>query len=147
MVVEERRVTVSSQTDWLEGGRRFPGEPRLPGVKTLIRVQSKTELKDRCRFDTCYFISSAKLDAESAAKAVRGHWLIEDALHWTLDVVFKDDQLRTRKGHGAKNMAVISHFAINLVRTISNNRSIKLRQKRAGWNTEYLAAILGGLAR
>lgn len=145
--IEERQVTVSSETDWLNGGRRFPGELRLPGARTLIRVRSRTELKDRCRFDTRYFIASAKLDAPTAAKAVRGHWLIENALHWTLDVVFKDDQSRLRKGHGAQNMAIVRHFAINLVRATKDKRSIKLRRKRAGWNKGYLSEILGILAR
>jgi predicted transposase YbfD/YdcC len=92
--IEERRVTVSCETDWLEGQRRFPGELRLPDAKTIIRVCSRTELKDRCRFDTRYFIASAALSAEQAAQAVRGHWLIENALHWTLDVVFRDDLCR-----------------------------------------------------
>ena len=47
------------------------------------------ETKDRCRFDTRYYISSAPLDAEAAARAVRGHWGIENRLHWVLDVTFK----------------------------------------------------------
>jgi predicted transposase YbfD/YdcC len=145
--IEERHVAVSSETDWLTGARRFPGDLRLPGARTLIRVRSRTELKDRCRFDTRYFISSAKCDARTAANAVRGHWLIENALHWTLDVVFKDDHSRLRKGHGAQNMAIVRHFAINLVRATQDKRSIKLRRKRAGWNKDYLSSILGILTR
>jgi predicted transposase YbfD/YdcC len=145
--IEQRQVTVSSETDWLAGERHFPGELRLPGARTLIRVQAKAELKDRCRIETRYFISSAILDAERAANIVRGHWLIENALHWTLDVVFGDDQSRLRKGHGAHNMAIVRHFAINLVRSVNDKKSIKLRRKRAGWDTKYLETILGNLAR
>jgi predicted transposase YbfD/YdcC len=141
--IEERTVTISREADWLSGGRRFPGELRLPAVATIIRVSSKTELKDRCRFDTRYYISSASLSAETAASAVRGHWGIENQLHWVLDVVFNEDQSRLRKGHGAKNMAVVRHFAINLVRTTTDKKSIKLRRKLAGWDTKYLASILG----
>lgn len=141
--IEERTVTVSREADWLGGDRRFPGELRLPGVKTIIKVRSRTELKDRCRTDTRYYISSADLVALSAAEAVRGHWGIENRLHWVLDVVFGDDQARLRTGHGAKNMAVVRHFAINLVRAIADKKTIKLRRKVAGWDTAYLAAILG----
>jgi len=141
--IEERTVTTSREADWLSGDRRFPGELRLPGVSTIIRVSSRTELKDRCRFDTRYYISSAPLSAEAAAQAVRGHWGIENSLHWVLDVVFGEDQARVRKGHGAKNMAVVRHFAINLVRAVADKKSIKRRRKVAGWNTEYLAEILG----
>src|SRR3546814_2625080 len=104
--VEERSVTVSRETDWLTGTRRFPGELRLPGAATIVCVTSRTELKDRCRFDTRYYISSARLSAEDAAGAVRGHWGIENRLHWVLDTVFKEDQSRLRKGPGARNMAV-----------------------------------------
>jgi predicted transposase YbfD/YdcC len=145
--IEERTVTVSREADWLSGERRFPGELRLPDATTIVRVRSRTELKDRCRFDTRYFIASAALTAEQAAHAVRGHWLIENSLHWTLDVVFKDDQSRLRKGHGAVNMAIVRHFAINLVRAVPDKRSIKLRRKKAGWSPDYLAAILGHLPR
>jgi len=145
--IEERMVTVSREADWLSGNRRFPGELRLPGVKTIIKVRSRTELKDRCRTDTRYYISSAILTAHAANEAVRGHWGIENRLHWVLDVVFGDDQTRLRTGHGAKNMAVVRHYAINLVRAVADKKSIKLRRKAAGWDVRYLAAILGLPAR
>jgi predicted transposase YbfD/YdcC len=141
--IEERKVTVSREADWLDGDRRFPGELRLPGVATIIAVCSRTELKDRCRTDTRYYISSATLTAEAAAEAVRGHWGIENRLHWVLDVVFSEDQARLRTGHGAKNMAVVRHFAINLVRAVADKKSIKLRRKAAGWDVRYMEAILG----
>ena len=89
----------------------------------------------------------AILQRRFAAQAVRGHWGIENRLHWVLDVVFRDDQARLRTGHGAKNMAVVRHFAINLARAVNDKRSIKLRRKKAGWNPEYLATILGQLPR
>ncbi len=161
--IEQRTFTVAREVDWLTGVRRFPGELRLPDVASIIRVESKTELKDRCRFETRFYISSASGSAEAAAGAVRGHWGIENQLHWVLDVVFKEDQSRLRKGHGAKNMAVVRHFAINLVRKAEaeppctqrsglrrkTNKpktpkptSIKLRRKIAGWDTSYLQTIL-----
>jgi predicted transposase YbfD/YdcC len=147
--IEQRMIAVSREVDWLKGseGRRFPGELRLPDARTIIRVASRTELKDRGRFDTRYYISSAVLSAKQAAEAVRGHWRIENSLHWVLDVVFNDDQSRLRKGHGAKNMAVVRHFAFNLVRAIADRRSLKSRRKIAGWDTTYLQTILGILTR
>lgn len=74
-------------------------------------------------------------------------WGIENRLHWVLDVVFDEDQARLRTGHGAKNMAVVRHFAINLVRAVSDKKSLKLRRKVAGWDVRYLASILGIPAR
>lgn len=145
--IEERRVTVAREVDWLSGARRFPGELRLPDVACVVRVASRTELKDRCRFETRYYISSAPLTAARAAVAVRGHWRIENSLHWVLDIVFKDDQSRLRKGHGARNMAVVRHFALNLVRQAADKRRIKLRRKIAGWDPSYLATLLNSSAR
>jgi len=145
--IEERTVTVSREVDWLAGERHFPGELRLPDATTIIRVRSRTELRDRCRTDTRYYISSATLTAQAAGQAVRGHWGIENRLHWVLDVVFGDDQARLRTGHGAKNMAIVRHFAINLVRAVTDKKSIKLRRKLAGWDVSYLASILGTTAR
>jgi len=145
--IEQRAVTVAREVDWLCGDRRFPGELRLPAVESIVRVKSRTELADRCRFQTRYYISSAPLTAQRAALAVRGHWGIENSLHWVLDVVFKDDLSRLRKGHGAKNMAIVRHFAINLVRTANDKRSIKLRRKIAAWNPSYLATLLSSHPR
>jgi predicted transposase YbfD/YdcC len=140
--IEQRRVDVLREVDWLSGELRFPGELRLPDVACIIRVHTKAELTDRCRQDTRYFISSASLSAAQAADAVRGHWAIENRLHWVLDVIFHDDQSRLRKGHGAQNMAVVRHFALNLLRTATDKKSLKLRRKIAGWSPDYLASLL-----
>jgi predicted transposase YbfD/YdcC len=145
--IERRAVSVARDVEWLRGERRFPGELRLPGVATIVRVQSRAELKDRSRFETRYYISSAQLTARQAAGAVRGHWGIENRLHWVLDVTFKEDQSRLRKGHGAKNMAVVRHFAINIVRAAKDKHSIRLRRKLAGWDTKYLASLLSQSGR
>lgn len=162
--IEQRTVSVIKEVDWLDGARRFPGELRLPHAATLVRVQSRAELCDRSRFEARYYVSSADLSAKRAAEAVRGHWSIENQLHWTLDVVFAEDQSRLRKGHGARNMAVVRHFAINVVRTAPEperpppmkpqrkptkprRTSISLRRKIAGWRSDYLANALGELSR
>ena len=162
--IERRSVSVINEVDWLDGGRRFPGELRLPHAATLIRVQSRAELSDRSRIETRYYITSAELSAQRAAEAVRGHWGIENRLHWVLEVVFAEDQARLRKGHGARNMAVVRHFAINLIRsapeperpppmkpqrkaTKPRRTSLKLRRKIASWRDDYLATALGASSR
>jgi predicted transposase YbfD/YdcC len=140
--LEERRMAVLRETDWLEGARRFPGELRLPGAACLLRAETRVEAAGATRSETRYFVSSRPLAAAEAAEAVRGHWAIENRLHWVLDVTFGDDQSRLRKGHGARNMATVRHFALNLVRTARDKRSIKSRRKLAGWSPDYLNAIL-----
>ena len=82
------------------------------------------------------------MTAERAGAAGRGHWGIENRLHWVRDVIFNDDQSRLRKGFGARNMAVVRHFALNLVRAAKDTKSIKLRRKMAAWTTHYLDALL-----
>jgi predicted transposase YbfD/YdcC len=145
--IEQRTVGVIAEADWLDGERRFPGEVRLPGAASIVRVRSRAELADRCRFETRYYISSRVLSARLALEATRGHWGVENRLHWVLDVVFAEDQARLRKGHGARNMAIVRHFALNLIRASPDKRSIKLRRKIAGWSPDYLAERLGALPR
>ena len=140
--IEERRMAVLRETDWLEGARHFPGELRLPNVACLLRAETRVESRGATRTETRYFVSSRALSAADAAAAVREHWAIENRLHWVLDVTFADDQSRLRKGHGARNMATARHFALNLVRAVTDRRSIKSRRKIAGWDPEYLDAIL-----
>jgi predicted transposase YbfD/YdcC len=140
--IEERRMSVLRETDWLAGSRRFPGELRLPGAACLLRTETRVESRRATRTETRYFISSRALGAADAATAVRGHWAIENRLHWVLDVTFADDQSRLRKGHGARNMATVRHFALNLVRTADDKRSLKSRRKLAGWDPHYLNNIL-----
>ena len=74
---------------------------------------------------------------------MRSHWAIENSLHWVLDVTFKEDAARSRTGHGPANMAVVRHFAFNIVRCVPNRRSIKLRRNKAGRNPAYMASNLG----
>jgi predicted transposase YbfD/YdcC len=145
--IEDRRVFVSRDIDWLQGDRRFPGEARFPNLATVAKIETRTELADRCRRETRYFITSRPMSAKQLADAVRCHWRIENALHWVLDVTFREDLSRLRKGHGAKNMAVVRHFALNLVRSANDKHSLKTRRKKAGWSDQYLASILNPSAR
>jgi predicted transposase YbfD/YdcC len=140
--IEERRAGVLREVDWLDGARRFPGEMRLPRAACLVRVETRGEARGAIRTETRYFISSRPLSPAEAAAAIRGHWAIENRPHWVLDVTFADDQSRLRKGHGARTMATVRHFALKLVRAANDRRSIKSRRKLAGWDPSYLDAIL-----
>jgi predicted transposase YbfD/YdcC len=139
--IETRTYTASKAVDWIVSERSYPGQPRFTNIKTIIKVSTRTEHADRSTFDTRTYISSAPLDIERFAKAVRGHWGIE-SMHWLLDVEFKDDLSRYRSGHGAKNMAVVRRFALDLVRANKGKGSVKSRRKKAGWNPKLLMEIL-----
>ncbi len=140
--IETRRHTVCHDVAWLFSDRRYPGEPAFPGLAMIAMVESTTERAGKTSHERRYYLSSAKLDAATFARAVRGHWGIENRLHWVLDVAFKDDLARLRTGHAPENMAVVKHMAINLLRQAKPTSSIKNRRKRAGWNTSYLESLL-----
>ena len=139
--IETRTTTVSHDVAWMTGGRRHPGEHRFPGLACLIKATTQVERHGTITCDTRYFISSAALSPERAAQAIRSHWGIE-SLHWVLDVIFKEDQSRLRRGHGATNMALVRRLAFNIVKAGKGKRSIKTARKAAGWNTENLAALI-----
>ena len=65
-------------------------------------------------------------------------------LHWTLDVIFDEDQCRLRTGHGPENMAIVRHMALNMLQAPKSRTSLKVRRKKAGWNADYLGDILRG---
>ena len=145
--LEVRAHRVSHVVDWIAAERAYPGAPRFPKLATIAVVDSRIERGDKIETERRSYISSRALSAEAFAHAVRSHWAIENNLHWTLDVTFKEDQSRLRAGHGARNMAVVRHFALNLVRQATDKRSIKRRRKRAAWDPNYLLQILGPLRR
>ena len=140
--IETRAVSVAHEIDWLLSNRRHPGEWRFPKLAALICVEAAIERPARRSTERRFYIASAPLAAVQAAAAIRGHWRIENSLHWVLDVIFKDDLSRLRVGHGAKNMAVVRHFAINIIRSENDKRSLKTRRKRASYDPAYLETLL-----
>jgi len=140
--IEVRRHAVCRDVAWLLSDRRYPGEVAFPGLAMIGMVESTTERGGKVERARRYYLSSAKLDAASFARAVRAHWGIENRLHWILDVVFRDDLARLRTGHGPANMAVVRHMATNLLHQARPTVSLKSRRKRAGWNTAYLETLI-----
>jgi predicted transposase YbfD/YdcC len=139
--IETRRYVASTKVDWIASDRRYPGEPRFPGVATLIQVHSTTEQAGKTTRETRTYISSASLNIDRIAAAIRGHWGVE-SMHWILDVQFKDDLSRYRQGHGAKNMAVVRRFALDLIRALKAKGSVKTRRLIATWSPEFLQKVL-----
>lgn len=136
--IEERTVRVSTDV------ARIKTE-KLPHIAAIACIDCRIEKGAAISQERRFYISSRPMTAPVFLDAIRSHWQIENALHWVLDVTFKDDLSRVRKGHGAKNMAIVRHFALNLVRTAKDKKSIKTRRKLAGWDTDYLASLLVNL--
>jgi predicted transposase YbfD/YdcC len=90
-----------------------------------------------------YYIGSIGANAEQFANAVRAHWTIENSLHWTLDVAFREDESRLRDPSGRENFAVLRHMALaRLKNDKSTKTGIKNKRLKAGWNNDYLAKLL-----
>jgi predicted transposase YbfD/YdcC len=139
--IETRRYVASDNVAWIASDRRYPGEPRFPGIATLTQVHSTTEHAGKITHEIRTYISSMPCDIDKIAAAIRGHWGVE-SMHWILDVQFKDDLSRYRQGHGAKNMAVVRRFALDLVRAHNAKGSVKTRRLIATWNPEFLLKVL-----
>ena len=92
--------------------------------------------------DVRYYISSLRPHARRFAAAVRGHWGIENSLHWVLDMTFTEDQSRIRKGHSPDNFALLRRFAISLIKQDTSPGSVRRKRKRAAWNNHALETIV-----
>ena len=122
-----------------ESLRPFAGDWRE--LATIGQVISITERDGQECSEVRYYISSLPLGVKRFAEAVRGHWGIENSLHWVLDVVFDEDHSRIRKGHGPDNFALLRRFAVSLIKHDTSPGSIKKKRKRAAWNNDALAKI------
>ena len=90
-----------------------------------------------------YYISSLRPNARRLARAIRGHWEIENGLHWVLDVVFREDARRVYDRLAAQNIAFLNRLALSVLRGDPTKASLKVKRKRAGWDIGYLAQLLG----
>ncbi len=121
----------------------LPGKKNWKRLRTIgiaIRISKKNGKETS---DVRYFISSLRLSVRRFARAVRGHWGIENTLHWSLDVTFREDESRLRDRKAADNVAWLKRFAISLLKQSTNKESLAMRRRMAGWNTDYLAEVLG----
>ena len=121
----------------------FKGREKWAGLNTIgvaIRVSVANEIES---VDTRYYLSSLPLNVKNFASAVRGHWAIENTLHWCLDVTFREDESRLRNHIAAENLAWIKRFAIGLIKQNPSKESIAMQRRMAGWNDNYLTQLLG----
>ena len=145
--VEVRRCWVTDDIDWLDRRDRWAGLQSLAMVEAQ-RSENRwdEDVSERIWTRTTqrrYYISSLPADARRIARAVRSHWGIENSVHWVLDVSFREDASRIRKGEGPKNVGVLRRIAMNLVRQDERPGSLRQKRKRAGWDDAYREEILG----
>lgn len=119
---------------------------KWPSLNSLIEISSERTIKKtgEIGIEKRYYISSCKDSAENLLTAVRGHWEVENKLHWVLDVVFREDDCRSRSGYSPENFSMLRQFALNLIKKEPSNKSVRRKVNIAGWDEDFLLKILLG---
>ncbi len=137
--VETRKAVMTSDINWFEDKENWKG------LKSIGMIESTREMDGQISHEKRYYISSLDGDANAFGNAVRRHWGIENSVHWVLDIAFREDESRVRKGHSPENFAAIRHIALNLLR---NNKtfkgSVKTKRLNAAMDIKYLEEVMFG---
>ena len=136
--VETRRLWSTWDIDWFQDRRDWAG------LNSFVCVESKREINGHVSIERRYYISSLDgRDADAVLEAIRGHWGIENRLHWSLDVSFREDLSRVRKGHAAENLSRIRRIALNLLKRDSTVKAgIQGKRLKCGWDHDYLLNVI-----
>jgi predicted transposase YbfD/YdcC len=118
--------------------------PEWEGLRTLGMAFRERQVGDRpATCETHFYLSSLPVKVKTFARAVRGHWGIENGLHWVLDVSFREDESRLRKDHGPENLALIRRLAASVLKNETTAKSgVASKRKEAGWDNNYLLQVL-----
>ncbi len=136
--IETRRYWQSTDVDWFQDKPLWKKLGSVGMVESIRCVNGKNTIERR------YYLASLSLDAKTFAAAVRQHWGVENPLHWTLDVTFREDQSRARSKNAAQNLATLRRMALNLIKK-NMRKNVSQRQKRilAALDTDFLQQLLG----
>lgn len=138
---EERTVRVLPAARYLSGST-LAAWAGLLSLVVVIRVVT-CKATGAVSTDVAYYISSLRPNARRIGGAIRGHWSIENGLHWVLDVVFREDARRLYDRTAAENVGLLNRLALSILRGDPSKDSLKVKRKRAGWNIQHLAQLLG----
>lgn len=134
--IENRKYWITDDINWI-----FDKDD-WKGFKTIGIAISEIEEKNRKTKELRYYISSLEMNAKIFGNAVRGHWGIENSLHWVLDISFREDENRVRKDNAPENQAVLRHIALNMIKKDKSKGSIRNKRLKAGWNEDFLEKII-----
>ncbi len=141
---ETRAVTVLELEDW---PWKTKNNGEWAGLRTAVRVErTRQVIGEQASFETNYYVSSMAPDPKAIGEAVRAHWMVENDLHWTLDVSFADDRRQVRNAKAAENLATVDRLALSLLKNAparaAKKLSVRMSRKLSGWENAYLTGIL-----
>jgi predicted transposase YbfD/YdcC len=137
--VESRCYDVLYEADWLDPKKEWGG------LSAVGCVHSERDAGGLVSRESRYYLLSRRMPARAFAAAVRHHWSIENQVHWVLDMAFREDECRVRRGNSAENLAILRHMALNLLKQDTTVKlGIKSKRLAAGWNNDYLRHLLKG---
>jgi len=138
--IDTRECWTISRSDYVEALRTVDA---WVGLRSLVMVRATRQIGDETTIFTRYYISSLAGQAARLLDATRRHWAVENDLHWTLDLAFREDESRVRVGHGAENLVILRHMALNLLKQEKTAKmGIKAKRLKAGWDETYLLRLL-----
>lgn len=138
--LEIRRYRISSEIGWLTVRKDWKG------LQSIGMVESERVIRGQTTMERRYYLSSLKADAKEFARAVREHWSIENQLHWSLDVSFREDQCRVRIQRAAENFALLRRMALHILKQDkTQNKSINRKRWLAAMRPDYLSLLLEGI--
>jgi predicted transposase YbfD/YdcC len=115
-------------------------------AKVVVQVNRERTTAGRTAATTTYYICSRRLAAKTLAKPIRRHWAIENDLHWTLDVTFREDDNRTRDTNAGANLGLIRRAAVSLLKRVPGKASLRTNRMRAAWNADFRLKVLQGFS-
>jgi len=140
--IETRTTTVIHDVAWLQKRHVWPGLKAVVIVESVQEIPGSSPGTYKIERETRFYITSLILLASLLGPIVRGHWAIENSLHWVMDMVFRDDECRVRTDHAPANFCTIKHMAYNLIRKAPGKGSLRLKRKAAGWDDDFLASLV-----
>lgn len=138
--IEIRECWTTSDPEYLA---YLASRSQWKGLQSIGMIQAQRRIGQEQTVKRRYFISSLESNAEQLLEVARTHWGIENKVHWVLDLAFREDESRVRKGNGPENLAVLRHIALNQLRREPTPKiSIRGKRKKAGWDNNFLLKVL-----
>jgi predicted transposase YbfD/YdcC len=128
----------------LPAPKALPGFTAWKGLKSIGLVTSCCLRDGKETIEVRYYISSLRVDVKQFARAVRGHWSIENACHWSLDMTFREDESRTRERHLRQNFAWLNRFVLSLLKQHPGRQSVVMKRRSCGWSDDFLMEVVTG---